>query len=308
MKQHIIKQFLKEGILLSPESLDAIDESNSEQLLSQAKSSKQLVFSTTPESPSPTHKQAIHVRKIEEKESMTAQDFAAFYNSRFEGIKGILAKKLEGPISVSNAKKSASDVVTIGMVRESTQRGFIIEDTTGWVEVISKAEDVVEDDVIGVKGVAKEGKVFAQETIWPDIPLSYNHNPVDTPIFLSVKKEKGATVTPGSTHFSGESVSFSNPGWVTISSGKGSTTVLVYRPEKAVSPKEALSWLKKRHIQHSKTTIRWTEDPLIIEPIPNILWIVAEERWKEIYKGVVVVSSRGDPAVSIDLQEGLVGM
>ncbi|MCX6814109.1 MAG: hypothetical protein NTY20_00435, partial [Candidatus Aenigmarchaeota archaeon] len=261
MKEQIVKKFLKEGVLLSPEALEKITESNAEQVLEKAKSSKPLVFSFIEKT-----EPAIEVRKLQKRVKLLPQDFAKYYNTRFEGLRDILLKKMEDVVSVTNAKKSGSSISTIGMVREQTQRGFIIEDTTGSAEVISKSEDVGIDDVIGVKAAVKEEKLFAEEIIWPDIPMAHRHIRPDTELILAEKDgHKGEfVITPDAIYADRKKTSLQNPGWITINKGPLTITVLVYTPDKKATQKEVLAWLKKRHLCPDKNQIRGTDDPFLI--------------------------------------------
>jgi len=343
MKKKIVEQFLKEGVLLSPETLEKITETNLEHMLEKGKKSKSFVFSfqdEKPEKPEPV----IEVRKLQRRVKLQPQDFAKYYNTRFEGLRDILLKKMEDVVSVANAKKSGSATATIGMVREQTQRGFIIEDTTGNAEVISKNEDVGIDDVIGVKGAVKEEKLFAEEIIWPDISMSHKHNRPDFTIALSEKaehkKEDGIAafppesgdflITPEAVHgFDKKKTLLPNPGWITITKDSLTVTVLVYKPDKKATQKEVLSWLRKRHLCPDKNQIRGTDDPFLIDTIPDVLWIVNEkkeggkelegaeapsgnhstftpERWNDIYKTVIIVSSDGKIPAEVNLATGKV--
>jgi len=306
MKENIVRQFLSDGILLSPAALEKISESNVEQMLEKARKSKAFVFTFTEEQPEPS----LEVRKTQKRQKLSPQDFASYYNTRFEGLKAMLQKKAESVVSVANAKKSGSTVTTIGMVREPTQRGFTIEDTTGWAEVITKAEDVVADDVIAVKAGVKEEKLFAEEIIWPDIPMGRPHNHPDMKILLADKdghkvEEDTIVVTPEAVHgFDKKKVSIPNPGWITMNRESAAVTILVYKPEKPVTQKEVLAWLRKRHLCPDRSQIRGTDDPFLIEPIPDLLWIVQAEKWKESYKGVIVISSDGKEPAEVDLGAG----
>ena len=302
-KQQILAQFLKEGLLLSPEALEKITESNTTQMLEKARSAGALVFSVQ-EKPA---EHSLEVRKLHKRLKLTPQDYAKYYNARFEGLRNILLRKLEGVVSVSNAKKAASQVTTIGMVREHTPRGFIIEDTTGWAEVVTKAEDVVPDDVIAVKAGVKEEKLFAEEMIWPDVPMSRKHIRPDMDIVLSEKDgHKGTIVITPEAVFDldKKKTSLPDPGWITINTGTGPVTILVYKPAKPASQKEALGWLRKRHLSPTREHIRGTEDTFLIEPIPDVLWIVQADKWKESYKGVIMISSDGKEPVKVGLANG----
>jgi DNA polymerase II small subunit/DNA polymerase delta subunit B len=304
MKEKIMRQFLKEGILISPETLEKITETNLEHMLEKGKKSKSFVFSFQEEKPEPV----IEVRKLQKRLKLQPQDFAKYYNTRFEGLRDILLKKMEDVVSVANAKKSGSAIATIGMVREQTQRGFIIEDTTGNAEVISKNEDVGIDDVIGVKGAVKEEKLFAEEIIWPDISMSHKHNRPDFILTLSEKAEHidgDFLITPEAVHgFDKKKTPLPNPGWITISKDSLIVTVLVYKPDKKATQKEVLTWLRKRHLYPDKNQIRGTDDPFLIDTIPDVLWIVSDERWTDNYKTVIIVSSDGKVPAEVNLATG----
>lgn len=325
MKEKIVRQFLGEGILLSPGTLEKITEGNAEQMLERARKSRSLIFTFADEAadikptppdrgpapqPAPSNENRLEVRKMQKRQKLSPQDFTGYYNTRFEGLKAMLQKKAESVVSVANSRKSSSAVTTIGMVREPTQRGFIIEDTTGWAEVITKSEDVVPDDVIAVKAGVKEEKLFAEEIIWPDIPMGRSHNRPAMKILLTDKdghkaEEDVIVVTPEAVHsFDKKKISLPNPGWITINKDPLAATILVYAPDKPVTAKEAFAWLRKRHLSPSKNQIRGTDDPFLIEPIPDLLWIVQSEKFTDNYKGVIMISSDGKEAAEVDLASG----
>jgi len=303
MKQQIVRQFLEEGILLSPEALSKITEKNLEKTLEQAREEGKLVFSLKEEQEG----FLIEVRKIQKKQKFTAQELARYYNSRFEGMRGLLEKKMDGLVSISNAKKSLAPVSTIGMVREATQRGFIIEDTTGEAEIITKSEEPQPDDVIGVKGHVKEGKIFTEEIAWPDVPMNRHNNRPQIQLVLSEKDSHKSeyVITPEAVSGPDRKKStLPNPGWITITREGVQATVLVYNPNRSVSQKEAFGWLKRRHLLPDKTQIRSTEDPFLIEPIPDLVWIIGPEQWSESYKGVIIVCSDGTRSAEVNLEKG----
>jgi len=318
MKEEIVKRFLEEGVLLTPDALGKITESNLQAALDKAVQSKSAVFSFHADGQQPAI--TIEVRKLQKKVKLSPQDFAKHYNAMFEGLRGMLQKKMEDAVSVANAKKSGSSISTIGMVREQTQRGFIIEDTTGNAEVISKSEDVGIDDVIGVKAGVKEERLFAEEIIWPDIPMSRKHSRPEMEIILADKKKEGGeaafcsesgcegeiVITPEAVYADRKKTSLPNPGWITITKDGANVTILVYRPDKPASQKEVLTWLRKRHISPDKNQVRGTDDPFLIEPIPDLVWIISGEQWVEMYKSVIVVSSDGKVPADVDLATGKV--
>ena len=305
MKQQIVKQFLEAGVLLTPEALSQITEKSAEMILEQARREGSLVFSLQEKEQKPL----IEARKFQKKQKFTAQELAKYYNTRFEGIKAMLEKKMEGLVSVSNSKKSLAPISTIGMVSERTQRGFIIEDLTGQAEIITKSEEAQPDDVIGVKGHVKEGKIFADEIIWPDVPMTHKNSCLETTIIFAEKDiHKGEFVITPEAVFGPDKkkADLPDPGWISIEKDNRHATVLVYSPGRAVSQKEAFSWLKRRHLSPERAQIRSTDDPFLIEPIPDIVWIVNPEKWTESYKGVIIVASDGSQASMVDLERGTV--
>jgi hypothetical protein len=309
MKQQILRQFLEQGILLSPEALEKISDKDAEHILEKAKSSGAVVYSPKEER-ALSSETTVEVRKIQKKQKISTQDLARYYNTRFEGLRDILMKKADNAISISNAKKSGGPIATIGMVREHTQRGFVIEDLTGQAEVVSKSEEALPDDVIAVRGSVREEKIFAEEIIWPDISMSHKHPDLGVKILLAGNDshnpgEETILITPDSvTGTDKKRASLPNPGWITITKGSKTGTALVYAPEKPVSSKEAFVWLKKRHLLTSKLLIHGTDDPFTINPIPTLFWIVSSEKWCENYKGVIVVSSDGKAPAEVDLATG----
>lgn len=325
MKQQIVKQFLEAGVLLTPDTLGIITEKSAEAILEQAKKEGSLVFSLQEKEP----ETRLDVRKFQKKQKFTAQEIAKYYNARFEGIKAILEKKAEGLVSVSNAKKSLAPVSTIGMVSERTQRGFMIEDLTGQAEVVTKSEDAQPDDVIGVKGHVKEGKIFSDEIIWPDVPMTHKNNRLGTTIILAEKDgHKGEFVITPEAVFGPDrkKAALPNPGWITITKDGMQATALVYNPGRPISQKEAFGWLKRRHLCPEKTQMRSADDPFLIEPIPDLVWIIIPKKeagispegaeaaslpgairlepWSESYKGVIIVCSDGARPAEVDMGEG----
>ena len=117
-------------------------------------------------------------------------DFAHLFKKRYYSLMRILQgrKELSNLISISRlqGRTDKESVAFIGMVNDKSEtlNGNIIlsiEDDTGIIKVIITknnndlfeiAKDVVLDEVIGVTGMLGENVVFANNIIFPDIPLS----------------------------------------------------------------------------------------------------------------------------------------
>ncbi len=117
------------------------------------------------------------------------QDFVTTLRTRYNILKKILLNRpeLQETISINkinNKIKEETSLIGIIFSKNITKNGNIIinlEDLTGQIKVIINknkkdlfelAEDLVLDEVIGVKGVAKENTVFINEIYLPDVPLS----------------------------------------------------------------------------------------------------------------------------------------
>ncbi len=139
----------------------------------------------------------------------TVQDFVSYFNKRYEALEQILRnrKQLEGLTSIQRIKNKADreEVSIVGMVMEKhlTKNNNLIlkvEDKTGNISVLinknreelfEQSKEIVEDEVIGIKGVTGKDIVFANEVIFPDIPTKEAKKSLD---------EKYA-VFVGDTHF-----------------------------------------------------------------------------------------------------------
>ncbi len=121
----------------------------------------------------------------------TYQDFVNVFNNRYNNIASILRtrRELEGTTTISRLKDMPNERVSmIGMIQDKnyTKNQAIIlalEDPTGIVTVIIRkddnnkelydtANDLVLDEVIGVTGKTSGNAVFADNIIFPDIPLN----------------------------------------------------------------------------------------------------------------------------------------
>lgn len=109
------------------------------------------------------------------------EDFIAYFNSRYEKL-SILVRRRIGGIKISSLKKfSNGHVEVVGMIKNVRDFGnfaiFDIEDKTGSVSVFAgeKLRDIaielLGDEVIGVIGVYKNGRIYANRIIFPDIPM-----------------------------------------------------------------------------------------------------------------------------------------
>ena len=122
-------------------------------------------------------------------------DFIYYFNSRYFLIQQMLLKRIN-PISIANLKKTRNDEVSIiGMVYDirSTSSGnkiIELEDPTGKIsaiitknsEIMEESDNILTDEVIGVKGIYRNNYLFVNEIIRPDIPVTNEIKKLDVPV------------------------------------------------------------------------------------------------------------------------------
>ena len=117
----------------------------------------------------------------------SVKDFVSYFNKRYNQMKSFLLgrQELRNPLSIKFIRDKTGEVSVVGIVydKQTTRAGnlkIIVEDPTGFVNVIinknkkelfEQSKEIVLDEVIGVKGVVKRGSIFADNIIYPDIPI-----------------------------------------------------------------------------------------------------------------------------------------
>ncbi|HLC65051.1 MAG TPA: DNA-directed DNA polymerase II small subunit [Candidatus Nanoarchaeia archaeon] len=118
------------------------------------------------------------------------EHFVDYFGARYKSMERLLKQRqeLSNLISIGRAKKKREKetLSIIGMVSEkeftkTKNLMLTLEDPTGSIKVLvsknkpelyTTAKDVVLDEVIGVVGANGENIIFANEVLWPDIPLT----------------------------------------------------------------------------------------------------------------------------------------
>jgi len=116
-------------------------------------------------------------------------DFTKIFAARYKFIENLLRNRQEltGILSINKilSKKERDNVSLIGMVSEINQTKnnnlvITVEDFTGQIKILinhnkpdlfSLAKDIVPDEIIGVIGANQNDFVFADNIVWPDIPV-----------------------------------------------------------------------------------------------------------------------------------------
>jgi DNA polymerase II small subunit len=219
MKQETIDFINEKQILVSP---DLLDKDFDDELV------RKVIVETNPDFlneekindyikknfSSSADKNKVIILKSYDKEprKRTFQDFVSVFNNRFKILSEMLKSRQElstvTSISRLHAKNQNDRIALIGMVsdKQTTKNNNIlltIEDTTSTCTVIIRktddekelfelAENLVLDEVIGITGTLLNKAVFADNIIFPDIPLSKE---------LKKQKDEEFVVLIGDTHF-----------------------------------------------------------------------------------------------------------
>jgi hypothetical protein len=175
--------------------------------------------------------------------------------------------------------------------------------------------DAVVDDVIGVAGTASNGAITASSIIWPDVSLKHKTGGISGLSIILAARLKPETTASGADFIiipkadeTGlpENVSkkllthLSTPSWIMLSKNNEKALILIHRAEKEVQRQEALDFLKKRCL--TPAAGQPLADTHIIKNVPDIFWLIQEKEWKEIYKGVTVISAGEMINASINLE------
>ncbi len=311
MKEEIVRELLKHGILATPDVLKKIEEEGLQNFLSQVKKDDSVFLTLDKNTPQNKGDVIVDITVPEKPKKLSPTDFIKYYNNRYEGLKNILLSKTTA-LSI-NKLSGFSEVSVIGMVRELLPDGFVLEDTTGKIDVVSKKKPSI-DDVINVKGLLKENKIIEKEILYPDIPLNRE---IDAPkgmrliLTHNTNKEKLKNIKHDLVFsLTGEGdgkrifTLNTSPARIKIKKNGKAYSILFYKPKKHPEPKDAKAMLKRRHLSPTRDEITGPDDVFIIKEIPNCLWLAGKDEWSEVYKGVLIVCTSEKGFAVIDVETG----
>jgi uncharacterized protein YrzB (UPF0473 family) len=288
-KRNIIYLFLKNGVMLSPEEAEAIDETNYMQLLEKKLSE---------------NKGGAAVVSEPKRGRISCEEYIKTCGKNFEFLRDVLLRKTDA-VSINKGKKIFSRVTIIGRARETRGNGFVVEDVTGETEVVGENNDVKAMDILGLRGSFKENRFHPEQVIWPDIPLENNPPPLSMKITLATKIKddmNGVIIIPGREKSENIISGFGRIGVIRIKKYGRETVVLAYSPENQINEDESVKILKKRTISAEGMVNN------VIKEIPNIFWLFNNARnWTSNYRGVVVVSTDKESFAECEKDEVVFG-
>ncbi len=272
-RKEILELFLKNGILLSPEEFEAIDEKNYMQVFRQrsaVKSGGEISVS------------------VPRSGRMTCDQFIRICNNRFECLREEILRKTEA-VSINKGKKVFAEVTIIGRVREITSKGFTVEDVTGETEAVCDGKGVAVGDVLGLKGFFRENRFIPSRIIWPDVPLGNSPAPAGLKMTLTASVAEnmhGIIVCPSAEKAANVATGFGRLGTVRVSRHDSSLTIMAYSSADEVNEEAAVMMLKKRTVPGEDIVEN------LISEIPGVLWVFNNKRnWTRVYRGVLIVST-----------------
>lgn len=169
MNKVLLKKFLGQGILVASDIAEEITENDYEKTMIEPRK--------------PTFLDKITLREIRRKQKITvisngadkreiaAKDFLEYYKNKIKLLGPFILEKLgEKPVSINKMRPGQRNTV-LGIVRDPGENNFYLEDLTGRCEIVSKAPDVKENDVVAVNGIFSGQKIFVNRVIHPELPI-----------------------------------------------------------------------------------------------------------------------------------------
>jgi DNA polymerase II small subunit len=188
-KSEIIKKFLEKGYQLDPSALDLLMEKDYvDELLPRLTEIKSPVI--TAEHIRSLVAEPLKVLKLMKPKPVkcTVDDVAKVLNTRYQQLKRMLeTKELVDLVSINKVTPQSREFSVIGMVSEACQEYVQVEDPTGELKIFldSSLRDVHQffpNEVVAIKCRKSKEGIYAEEVIWPDIPLRREVRRATSPI------------------------------------------------------------------------------------------------------------------------------
>ena len=268
-----IRKYLENGHLLSPELYAKLGTGGS------------LHFDTSDIVVTDGH---IVDYKNPERKALSIREITALYSERYRFLSSIIADKIN-PISIDKLREGKAEL--IGIIRDGE-----IEDLTGAVQYLSSVA-FHEDEVVGARGVFKNGVFEMEEVIYPDIPLSNSPRYAEKKSLVCVSAGNVSSIAKERNAFH---ISFSSYSLASVNGLK-----ILHCPAFA-SEKEATQALRRRHLFPASKNLAH-ENLFLLKEIPDIVYAIGPNFIVN-YKGVTFVSAEKEKAAIIDLATRAVEM
>lgn len=185
-----IKRFIDNGVLLTPSAYEKIKNLDEERLneLLETESLFLKDFKRKTDNGEEDHgddretgEEGTTLEIIKKQENTQGKykisDFVDYYNRRFNKLKDIVKKRIDikDLISINKLSSYGLEGTIIGIVRKIEDDYFVIEDNTSSVKVES-GENLIEDEVVGIKGKKNKEKFVAEKIYYPNISFKREVN------------------------------------------------------------------------------------------------------------------------------------
>ncbi len=203
LQKEIVQYLLAKNVLITPKILELIKKLNSEEKINLVKnklntttifSESLLVEYLSIKSDKTCSVEEGNVEVIfsyseDHIKKKEVSDFVNYFKNRYKALEKILKNRpeLQRTLSIGRVldKKDSEKVSIIGLVSDisETKNGNLmltLEDLSGSIKVLInknkpdlflEAKDIVNDEVIGVVGNNGDKIIFANNILWPDVPL-----------------------------------------------------------------------------------------------------------------------------------------
>ncbi|MBI4167836.1 MAG: hypothetical protein HY515_02665 [Candidatus Aenigmarchaeota archaeon] len=188
MDKTLLKKFLGRGIMVSPEVAEELTENDYDK--TSPGNNLMLLDKNGLEKIRQKEKTITFSAAVGKKE-LAARDFLGYYKNKIRLLEPFIAVKLKDKTVSINKMRPGQRNTILGIVREPEENRFYLEDLAGRCVVISKAPDVRENDVIAVNGTFSGDRMFAENLVYPELPIKKEINKTDTQAKLLFGREIG---------------------------------------------------------------------------------------------------------------------
>ena len=219
------------------------------------------------------------IKQLKPVENLTVQDFVQTLNRRYSFIQEILLGKVELKSAVSINKVGSGTVSIIGLVKDilekSSKRVVVLEDPTGYVEVLidkKLTEKMALDDVVAVTGRLSGKAIMADKVFFPSVPLRpVNYSKESRTVAFAENAKADYVVSVGliKDNIKGKKYKVNVPCMFKIEE----VMILLMNGD----PMEAIN---KRYLNIDKVDF-------LIDPVPDV--ILSDSKVSMSYKGISIV-------------------
>ncbi|MBI4173323.1 MAG: hypothetical protein HY519_01245 [Candidatus Aenigmarchaeota archaeon] len=244
---------------------------------------------------------SVEVTQAETVDGVQIADVVRRFRDRHAKLRSIIQERMQDSISINKLKTVFAQSAIIGTVAEHNAKGFVVEDNTGFIEVVSKERPEL-GCVVGLRGMVKEGRFFASAMQYPDIPFRRKLAKISgVTLSISAGRPASANISLSFAPDVGASHVITNPASVRVTKEQDTLSIVAFLPAAAPTVETTKELLRQRHLA-PRAIAGGKVDNLALVDVPDIFWLAGDANIKEIYKGVVIIICRRDSASVVNLE------